>query len=157
MFRWLNLLLCCAECNPFKGDYFPFADRRPVLIDPTCEDPLDFFQWDLATGAMTESAHPTRGTRGRVTRDRLKLDEGPLRDERRVQLIRVLYLLTEVVNQYPTIRPETRQLLAEELHPGRPYLGMIRFLFHEPNRFRPIVDDARKKLPEIDRWAAEWL
>src|SRR5262245_15352784 len=109
MFWWPNLLLCCAECNPVKGDFFPFVDRRPVLVDPTREEPLDFFQWDLATGAMIESIDPTRGVRGRVTRDRLKLDEGPLRDERRVQLNRVLYLLAEVVRQHPTIRPETRQ------------------------------------------------
>src|SRR5258708_5787864 len=27
MFRWPNLLLCCAECNPAKGDYFPFTNR----------------------------------------------------------------------------------------------------------------------------------
>jgi uncharacterized protein (TIGR02646 family) len=157
MFRWPNLLLCCAECNPVKGNYFPFVNRRPVLVDPTRDDPLDFFSWDMETGALIESVDPVRGVRARMTRDRLKLDEGPLRDERRVQLNRVLYLLSEVVNQHPAIRLESRQRLEEELHPDRPYLGIIRFLEEEPNRFRPIVDEARKKLPEIDTWMGAWL
>jgi uncharacterized protein (TIGR02646 family) len=157
MFRWPNFLLCCAECNPAKGDFLPFVNRRPVLIDPTREDPLDFFSWDLQTGAMVESTDPVSGPRARATRDRLKLDEGPLRDERRAQLNRVLYLLAEVVNDHPAVRPETRQRLHEELHHNRPYLGIIRFLFREPNEYRPLVDDARAKLPEIDIWTAEWL
>src|SRR5262249_15125121 len=49
MFHWPNLLLCCGECNPAKGTYFPFVGARPVLIDPTREDPLDFFTWDFLT------------------------------------------------------------------------------------------------------------
>ena len=157
MFQWSNLLLCCAECNFVKGVYFPFVKRHPVLIDPTCEDPLHFFIWDFQTGAMVKSVDPDRGTRARSTRDRLRLDEGPLRDERRVHFNRVLHLLTAVVNEHPSIRSETRQRLAEELHPNRPYLGIIRFLFREPNGYRPIVDDARAKLPDIDTWTAPWL
>jgi len=157
MFRWSNLLLCCAECNPAKGNSFPFLKRRPVLIDPTREEPLDYFAWDLHTGAIVPSAHPERGPRARSTREKLKLDEGPLRDERRVQLNRILYLLSEVVREYPAIRAETRHRLEEELNPNRPYLGIIRFLFREPNVYRPIVDEARGKLPDIDTWTAEWL
>lgn len=156
MFRWSNLLLCCAECNPAKGDYFPFVNRRPILIDPTREDPLDYFTWDLQTGAMVESTDHLRASRARATRDRLKLDEGPLRDERRMQLTRVLYLLSRVVEEHPAVRKETRQLLEEELHHNRPYLGIIRFLFREPNAYQPIVDAARTKLPAIDTWTAGW-
>ncbi len=157
MFRWTNLLLCCGECNPAKGDYFPFVDRHPVLIDPTREDPLDFFTWDLQTGSMVPSTDPARGQRARVTRDRLRLEEGPLRDERRVQLNRVLHLLADVVNEHPAIRPETLQRLEEELHADRQFLGIIRFLFREPNRYSPLVNEARVKLPDIDRWTAAWL
>jgi uncharacterized protein (TIGR02646 family) len=157
MFRWSNLLLCCAECNPAKGDYFPFRNRRPLLLDPTRDDPSDYFSWDLDTGAMAASLAPDHQARARATRDRLKLDDGPLRDERRMQLRRVLYLLSRVSQEYPAIRLETRQLLKDELHPSRPYLAIIRFLFREPNVFRPVVDDARTKLPDIDAWTAEWL
>jgi uncharacterized protein (TIGR02646 family) len=157
MFRWTNLLLCCGECNPAKGDYFPFVNRRPVLINPTREDPLDFFTWDLQTGALVPTLDPAPGYRARVTRDRLRLDEGPLRDERRVQLNRILHLLADVVNEHPAIRSETRQRVEEELHADRQFLGIIRFLFREPNRYRPLVDNARAKLPDIDRWTAAWL
>jgi uncharacterized protein (TIGR02646 family) len=157
MFRWSNLLLCCGECNPAKGSYFPFVNGHPLLIDPSREDPLIFFTWDFQTGAMVESINPERGPRARATRDRLKLDEGPLRDERRVQFLRVVKLLCDVVNEHPDIPRETRQMLEEELHPDRPYLGIIRFLFREPNAYRAIVDDARAKLPDIDAWTAGWL
>jgi uncharacterized protein (TIGR02646 family) len=157
MFRWSNLLLSCAECNPIKGDHFPFRNGRPLLIDPTREDPLDYFAWDLDTGAMLESPDPVRRLRAQATRDRLKLDEGPLRDERRAQLHRVLYLLAEVSEAYPDIRPETRERLQDELHANRPYLGIIRFLFRQPNIYRELVDDARAKLPDIDSWIVDWL
>ncbi len=157
MFGWSNLLLCCGECNPVKGNYFPFANRSPVLIDPTRDEPSDYFSWDLPTGAIVESTDPQRGPRARATRDRLKLDEGPLRDERRVHLNRVLYLFSNVVNEHPAIRAETRLRLEEELHANRPYLGIIRFLLQQPNAYRPLVDDARAKLPEIDTWTAGWL
>jgi uncharacterized protein (TIGR02646 family) len=157
MFRWANLLLCCAECNPVKGPYFPFRKRRPVLLDPTREEPLEYFTWDFQTGAMVASTDPVRGPRAQTTRDRFQLDEGPLREERRVQLHRVLQLLSDVVNEHPNLRPATRERLKEELHPNRPYLGIIRFLFREPNAYRPIVDDARSKLPDIDTWTEAWL
>jgi uncharacterized protein (TIGR02646 family) len=157
MFRWTNLLLCCAECNPAKGFSFPFVNRRPVLLDPTRDDPLDYFTWDLQTGAMVESVNSERGHRARVTRDQLRLDEGPLRDERREQLHRVLYLLAEVTREHPGIRPETRRRLEQELHPNRQFLGILRFLFREPNDYRPLVDEARAQLPDIDRWTAAWL
>jgi uncharacterized protein (TIGR02646 family) len=156
-FRWSNLLLCCAECNPAKGDYFPFRNRRPLLLDPTRDEPLEYFTWDLQTGAMVESTDPDRQPHARATRDRLRLDEGPLRDERRAHLNRVVYLLTEVVNEHHAVRPETRRRLEEELDPRRPYLGILRFLFREQNAYRPIVDDARAKLPAIDGWIGRWL
>jgi uncharacterized protein (TIGR02646 family) len=157
MFRWRNLLLCCAECNPAKGEFFDFANRRPLLIDPTRDEPAEYFTWDLATGAMVATADPVRQRRAVVTRDRLKLDDGPLRDERRVQLNRVVYLLAEVVNTHARVRTETRERLQEELHANRPYLGIIRFLFREPNRYQVLVDAARARLPEIDAWIAEWV
>ncbi len=157
MFRWPNLLLCCGECNPVKGDYFPFLNGRPVLIDPTREDPLDFFTWDLTTGAMEAVAGAVAGHRARETRDRLRLEEGPLRDERKAQLLRVLYLLARVAEERPHVRADTRRQLELELSPSRPYLGIIRFLFRAPNRYRPIVERARARLPEIDAWTAAWL
>ncbi len=157
MFRWSNLLLCCWECNHAKGERFPFKHRRPVFLDPTTDEPLDYFVWDLQTGAMEGVSEPNHGNRAVTTRDHLRLDDGPLRDERRVQFNRVVQYLSDVVNEYPNVRAETRQRLEEELHPSRPYLGIIRFLFSKENKFRPLINAARARLPEIDVWVAGWL
>jgi uncharacterized protein (TIGR02646 family) len=51
MFRWLNLLLCCAECGRFKGKQFPLsATGAPLIIDPTAENPWDHLEFDPKTG-----------------------------------------------------------------------------------------------------------
>lgn len=53
MFRWRNLLLCCTECGRFKLDKFPMDGRRPMLIDPTKEEPWDYLDFDPITGNIT--------------------------------------------------------------------------------------------------------
>ena len=52
MFVWLNLLLCCNECGRFKGDRFPLVENRPLLIDPTAEDPWRHLDFDPVTGNL---------------------------------------------------------------------------------------------------------
>jgi len=79
-FDWLNLLLACAACNQAKGSGFPLdAQGRPLLIDPTAEDPWDYLFFDAATGNIT--ARFTEGglpdPKGKATTDLLR----PLGDE----------------------------------------------------------------------------
>lgn len=50
MFVWLNLLLCCTECGRLKGSRFPLAEDRPLLIDPTAENPWLHLDFDPITG-----------------------------------------------------------------------------------------------------------
>lgn len=50
MFRWPNLLLCCAECGRLKGDRFPLSEGQALLIDPTAEDPWLYLDFDPTTG-----------------------------------------------------------------------------------------------------------
>jgi uncharacterized protein (TIGR02646 family) len=53
-FAWKNLLLLCQGCQNHKGDRFELdAARRPLLIDPTAEDPWDYLFFDHATGWIT--------------------------------------------------------------------------------------------------------
>lgn len=52
LFRWLNLLLCCAECGRLKGNRFPLDGVSPLLVDPTAEDPWEFLDFDPATGIV---------------------------------------------------------------------------------------------------------
>jgi uncharacterized protein (TIGR02646 family) len=50
MFLWPNLLLCCTECGRLKLNRFPLAEGRPLLIDPTAEDPWLYLDFDPTTG-----------------------------------------------------------------------------------------------------------
>jgi hypothetical protein len=51
-FDWLNHLLACSFCNSNqKRNRFPTtADGRPLLVDPTAEDPLDHLRLVLPLG-----------------------------------------------------------------------------------------------------------
>lgn len=50
MYRWENLLLCCTHCGRIKGNQFPMAGRRVLLVDPTKENPWDSLDFDPLTG-----------------------------------------------------------------------------------------------------------
>ncbi|WP_439681765.1 hypothetical protein [Embleya sp. MST-111070] len=51
-FDWLNHLLACSNCNSHqkRGQYPTDAAGRPLLIDPTAEDPFDHLLLTLALG-----------------------------------------------------------------------------------------------------------
>ncbi len=52
MFKWRNLLLCCGECGRIKGDRFPMQGKKPLLIDPTKEQPWRYIDFDPTTGNL---------------------------------------------------------------------------------------------------------
>jgi uncharacterized protein (TIGR02646 family) len=69
-FRWDNLLLSCTPCGRAKGVRFPLDDQgRPLLVDPTAEDPLAHFDFVPATGELVAAWAPdgTRSTKGSRT------------------------------------------------------------------------------------------
>lgn len=50
-FDWLNYLIACSRCNSnFKRDLFPLDGGRPLLVNPTEEDPLDHLTFSPSTG-----------------------------------------------------------------------------------------------------------
>jgi uncharacterized protein (TIGR02646 family) len=52
-FDWLNYLIICTLCNSNKRDQFPLDDAgKPLLLDPTEEDPLDHMALSPATGRL---------------------------------------------------------------------------------------------------------
>lgn len=54
MFEWPNLLLGCVECGRRKGARFPMGDDgRPMLLDPTQDDPWSHLDFDPQTGIVT--------------------------------------------------------------------------------------------------------
>jgi uncharacterized protein (TIGR02646 family) len=82
MFDWENFLRGCKNCNNFKRDQFPLtAANQPQLLDPCSDDPLDYFVWDFGTGATGVRPEPGYDVRARTTRDLLRLDLEPLREE----------------------------------------------------------------------------
>ncbi len=123
MFDWENFLRGCKNCNNFKRDQFPLtATRTPLLLDPCSDDPLDYFVWDFLTGAIGVRSEPGYDVRGRTTRDLLRLDMEPLREERRKNLLFILYLFAQVRQEDP-VTQATRDRVREELEHSRPWLG----------------------------------
>lgn len=61
-FLWENLLWVCTECNRKKGNRFDLDEAgRPLLIDPTAEDPWDFLFFDTHTGIIKAKCDPATG------------------------------------------------------------------------------------------------
>ncbi|MFD9687767.1 HNH endonuclease [Kitasatospora sp. NPDC059088] len=74
-FDWSNHVLACSLCNShLKGVAFPLdEDGRPLLIDPTAEDPAPHLRLVLAAGTY----HPLT-PKGRATIDLFDLNRGLL-------------------------------------------------------------------------------
>lgn len=97
MYQWPNLLLCCAECGRFKGNQFPLAGKRALLIDPTKENPWDHLDFDPATGnicARFDPASNAWSAKGEKTVEVLKLD---CREALSVGYLQTLRRLSKIV------------------------------------------------------------
>ena len=53
MYRWNNLLLCCTQCGRLKGSKFPLFNSKPLLLDPSKEEPWKYLDFDPTTGNIT--------------------------------------------------------------------------------------------------------
>lgn len=154
MYLWSNLLPSCKDCNLAKLDHFPMSGNQPVLIDPSSEEPMDFFSWSFETGEPVLRPNEPYHTRAKETIETLPLEQ--LSDERRIKLLDVLYLLANVVKENP-ITVETADRLHDHLLPSRPWLAVIRQLFLSPGKYEPLVTAAFAKLPTIHQWIAGWI
>lgn len=67
-FEWDNLNYGCTPCNTSKGDSFPLdASGRPVLLDPTVDDPALHLRLTPRTGrfkALTDRGKESRKVYG---------------------------------------------------------------------------------------------
>jgi hypothetical protein len=58
-FDFGNLMLVCGACNRRKGSRFPLDGLgRPLLIDPTLDDPWDVLFFDEVTGLLIPRVTP---------------------------------------------------------------------------------------------------
>ncbi len=70
-YRWDNYLLACSHCNSnLKRERFPFANRRPALIDPTAEDPADSLAFLPTSGELAP-----KGVKGQPSIDVFGLND----------------------------------------------------------------------------------
>lgn len=63
-FDWLNHLLACSVCNSHqKRDQFPLDENdKPLLIDPTSEDPFEHLLLTLSLGYYEATSDKGRAT-----------------------------------------------------------------------------------------------
>jgi uncharacterized protein (TIGR02646 family) len=156
-FQWINLLWVCAGCNRRKGDQFPVDSHgRPLLIDPTVEDPWDYLFFDPHTGnitarydANTGVAHP----KGQQTTDDAILPlnieavtEGRQRATR--QLRRVVRDL--LASAAADLEAATNELI-DRLHDQDDY-GLLQWFFHREGSETPPFSDLRQRYPTA--WTA---
>jgi uncharacterized protein (TIGR02646 family) len=118
-YQWSNLLVSCSVCNTkWKRTFFPLEDplararshlepvenERPLLVDPTAEDPRDHIRFD---GDAPYALTP----RGQATIERLNLRRGDLL-ERRQALLRSLTFLRGMVEALGPDAPESLETMA---------------------------------------------
>lgn len=100
-FDWLNHLLACATCNSnHKRDRFPTdADGRPLLIDPTAEDPSEHLTLSLSTGRYYSLSEKGKATIDVCGLNREPLAAGRCRARRVVALALRAWAATERTDQ----------------------------------------------------------
>jgi uncharacterized protein (TIGR02646 family) len=107
-YEWSNLMLACGPCNQrYKRSFFPLCNprsrakchsdditvERPLLIDPTVEDPNRFI------GFRGEIPYAKRGSaRGARTISITGIDRAPATEDRREHLEKVK-LIIEIYNK----------------------------------------------------------
>jgi HNH endonuclease len=109
-FDWLNHLLACTTCNSnHKRDRFPTdADGRPLLIDPTMEDPFEHMTLSLSTDVY----HPL-SDKGIATIEVCGLNRRQLMDGRRRARNVVAFFLREWAATDPAQRGAKLEKVAQ--------------------------------------------
>jgi uncharacterized protein (TIGR02646 family) len=128
MFKWRNFLLCCTECGRIKGNQFPLQGRKPLLIDPSKEQPWLYIDFDPETGNLVARFDPVTGdysVKGESTVTTLKLDQ---REVLAVGYKKAFTRLTRKVQRFLEDSIDANQLLLklqEEDDHGLALLGWV--------------------------------
>ncbi|MEV4379483.1 HNH endonuclease [Streptosporangium sp. NPDC049644] len=91
-FDWPNHLLACSHCNSHqKRELFPRdGDGRPLLVDPSAEDPYEHLELVLSTGT-----YEALTARGDATIKVFGLNRGDLKRGRAAAFIRTVSMLRD--------------------------------------------------------------
>ena len=126
-FSWTNYLLACSHCNSnLKRQRFPFLDRRPALLDPTTDDPLDHLLFIPSTGELCST-----GPKGLPSIDVFGLNDSAtprkLPRARRETFLK-LQLLLEEYERCLAARDEPGATLAKQAIVDEPFLAVLGWL-----------------------------
>ena len=152
-FTWPNLPLCRAACGRFNGDRFPVDHGRPLLVDPTVDDPWAVLDFDPRTGNL--AARFDRGAnafyrKGNETVKLLQLDrrealsDGYRKTWRRVSRVVERYLSGEEPGAELTDR-----LLEADDH------GLLGWCFDGAGENEPPFREWRERDPALWKACAE--
>jgi len=158
-FVWPNMLWLCGGCNQTKGDRFDLDKMgKPLLIDPTTEDPWDYLFFDPHTGIVTARVDPDSGLpdpKGQYTADSgvLPINIEPVTDGR----ARVYRSLRRAVQRFLDRAPQTADRTAlqaellEEIRDHDDY-GLARWYFRRDGRTFPPFSELRNRHEDV--WQA---
>lgn len=154
-FVWENYLLACSGCNSnYKRNRFPLDDEsRPLLIDPTVDEPRDHLLFSPTTGRFKELDE-----KGKMSREVFDLNGRKLDVERRNAWLAFQSLL----GTFARAKHAGNEPLAAEYKQviqGHQFASVFVALLDlsqqnlDPNPLLPECRRALKQFPEIYGWA----
>lgn len=152
-FQWTNMLLSCTECGRFKGSQFPTAKGRPLLIDPTAEDPWQHIDFDPDTGNLTarfDTHAADWSTKGAKTVEVLQLDRREAMAAGYVNTYRRLTAIVRVSLASLTAGVMTAQALLEALQRADDN-GLLSWCFGGTGQAMAPFSILRQQCPDV--WA----
>lgn len=98
-FDWDNLLLSCGICNgaQYKGDNFPLDVEGGPLVNPTLENPNDFFNFEFDIKTGTANIIPLN-ERGIITETTLGLNR-PKLVKHRSRVISMIAFISKLADE----------------------------------------------------------
>lgn len=126
-FSWSNYLLACSHCNSnLKRSQFPFHDRRPALLNPSVDDPVEHLLFIPLTGELCAT-----GPKGQPSIDVFGLNDSatPRKLPRaRKETFLKLQLLLEEYERCMGLRDEPGAALAKQTIVDEPFLTVLGWL-----------------------------
>ncbi len=152
-FLWENMLLLCQGCQSQKGDRFALdQDGKPLLLNPTEEDPWDFLYFEPTTGILTarfDKEHNQPNPKGAHTTDRRILPlniesvtEGRLRTRRNLQRAVMAFLRDPAAGSSPA---EAESTLVQAIRDNDDYGLVVWYFLRDGNSESPFADLKRNR------------
>jgi len=143
--EWSNLIPVCFECNTFKRNLFPTANRRttiqysdkkelfktekPIIVDPEIENPEEHFYYEIS-GNYLGQIQPYN-SRAKHTINILGLNRKNLLEARRVVIDQYKTLIDQLLGPKQNEESRIKDLLNWFRNTNDEYLGLKRYLIKE--------------------------